>query len=452
MATQTPESIIRAAILHPIEEIRRTALAYFTRSHARDETIMPLVIEAVKKYGRSTAFGLLREANSLPQTKATTRWLLDELFSGLDWENVAEDNYGFALTLILCDADLDQLAEPIYTIINNPEFPDELRDWLPERLAMRDWDWAAGWRELGSLGREICEWGKLRLCDQRRGQRIIEALARHSDKGSLLLPLLQRCYRGYNRELMESLECFLVELAGRMQLETAVPILVEHLQEDDIWLGNSCITALEWIGGDVVARALADMWPAGNADFRRPAAEVLGTIHTDISVEHLLNFFTAEKDGGAKQFLANAILENFVPDAVSLIRPMVLGDELTPDENDLRLHLVAASTIMDVTFPEYDSWFEEGDNCAWGWGIGHEADRIREHFREEDEEDIADEAEFDDDWEEEDAEYQYDEEDFLSGERTAIPFQRDTPAVGRNDPCPCGSGKEFKKCCLKKGS
>jgi preprotein translocase subunit SecA len=21
------------------------------------------------------------------------------------------------------------------------------------------------------------------------------------------------------------------------------------------------------------------------------------------------------------------------------------------------------------------------------------------------------------------------------------------PAVGRNDPCPCGSGKKFKKCC-----
>ncbi|MBC8391880.1 MAG: SEC-C domain-containing protein, partial [Deltaproteobacteria bacterium] len=24
------------------------------------------------------------------------------------------------------------------------------------------------------------------------------------------------------------------------------------------------------------------------------------------------------------------------------------------------------------------------------------------------------------------------------------------PKVGRNDPCPCGSGKKFKKCCLKK--
>jgi preprotein translocase subunit SecA len=30
---------------------------------------------------------------------------------------------------------------------------------------------------------------------------------------------------------------------------------------------------------------------------------------------------------------------------------------------------------------------------------------------------------------------------------TAVPVQRQTPRVGRNDPCPCGSGKKYKKCC-----
>ena len=27
------------------------------------------------------------------------------------------------------------------------------------------------------------------------------------------------------------------------------------------------------------------------------------------------------------------------------------------------------------------------------------------------------------------------------------PYRREEPKVGRNDPCPCGSGKKFKKCC-----
>jgi uncharacterized protein YecA (UPF0149 family) len=27
--------------------------------------------------------------------------------------------------------------------------------------------------------------------------------------------------------------------------------------------------------------------------------------------------------------------------------------------------------------------------------------------------------------------------------------RRDQPKVGRNDPCPCGSGLKYKKCCGK---
>ncbi len=27
------------------------------------------------------------------------------------------------------------------------------------------------------------------------------------------------------------------------------------------------------------------------------------------------------------------------------------------------------------------------------------------------------------------------------------PVRRETPKVGRNEPCPCGSGKKYKKCC-----
>jgi uncharacterized protein len=33
--------------------------------------------------------------------------------------------------------------------------------------------------------------------------------------------------------------------------------------------------------------------------------------------------------------------------------------------------------------------------------------------------------------------------------QSAVPQRRSGPKVGRNDPCPCGSGKKFKKCCGK---
>ncbi len=36
-------------------------------------------------------------------------------------------------------------------------------------------------------------------------------------------------------------------------------------------------------------------------------------------------------------------------------------------------------------------------------------------------------------------------------EEVRKPFVREGPKVGRNDPCPCGSGRKFKKCCGEAG-
>jgi hypothetical protein len=47
-------------------------------------------------------------------------------------------------------------------------------------------------------------------------------------------------------------------------------------------------------------------------------------------------------------------------------------------------------------------------------------------------------------WAREDVEE--DDEDDLG--EPVMPFVREGPKVGRNDPCPCGSGKKYKKCCL----
>jgi uncharacterized protein YecA (UPF0149 family) len=35
------------------------------------------------------------------------------------------------------------------------------------------------------------------------------------------------------------------------------------------------------------------------------------------------------------------------------------------------------------------------------------------------------------------------------GEVVVKQIKLEQPKVGRNDPCPCGSGKKYKKCCGK---
>lgn len=43
-----------------------------------------------------------------------------------------------------------------------------------------------------------------------------------------------------------------------------------------------------------------------------------------------------------------------------------------------------------------------------------------------------------------------DEEDRLLSETPPVEPIQNSGAVGRNEPCPCGSGKKYKKCCALK--
>jgi len=40
------------------------------------------------------------------------------------------------------------------------------------------------------------------------------------------------------------------------------------------------------------------------------------------------------------------------------------------------------------------------------------------------------------------------EDEAFDGGPFETPYVRELPKIGRNEPCPCGSGKKFKKCCL----
>jgi hypothetical protein len=59
-------------------------------------------------------------------------------------------------------------------------------------------------------------------------------------------------------------------------------------------------------------------------------------------------------------------------------------------------------------------------------------------------------------WAEEDEKFMQDDDlfedsfDFPPDYHPQEPYVRTNPKIGRNDPCPCGSGKKYKKCCMKK--
>src|SRR5205823_13028254 len=103
--------------------------------------------------------------------------------------------------------------------------------------------------------------------------------------------------------------------------------------------------------------------------------------------------------------------------------------------SDLMARLVAVSTILGVAFPEYPIWKRQAEE--------HQAQTERR-------------------MKEMEAFLQAPAQPALPPkaaparargemlERKPIPFLSTDKPVGRNDPCPCGSGKKYKKCCMNK--
>ena len=464
------EAKIKQGILHAEEEVRLAALRYFSQSFSSDESLMPLVIEAVEKYGRPHAFQMLRSASGLAQTPETVNWLVEELSKEWDISRVEDDNYCFAAALILCGARTDLLRPDMITLRC---FPAELAGWLAERLKMVSWDWKAGWDALESLGEEVREHDGFRPADIQRCHRIVESLARYREESPTILRLLQRRYRGQEEDRMGWLEPAIAELAGRMKLEEAVPTLLEWLCEDDLQLENACISAFTRIGGDSVVHVLTEEWDSNEIEFQFTAASVLEDIHTDLAAEKCRQFFVdAEDDDELKEFIADSWLGQFDDEAIEPIRQLLLqpcenegDDEESMERRDLRYRLVAIASVMGASFPEYDAWHREAVEDKWGWPEDFEPERFRETF-DKDEDEWLDDFGFDEveseDWDDDvvddeglDEEENDRYDDIDEGELDDIPdrpvpFKNIIERPGRNDPCPCGSGKKYKKCCMHK--
>ncbi len=398
---------IKAAILHPEEEVRVTAVSYFSRSFSQDETVMPLVIQAVETYGRERAFHILRAAESLAQTPATVEWSVGELRRSYDLADVDEDNYRFAVALILYRAAPEVLLRRKGLILALPMFPDELRGPLDERLDVLSWDWDRGWAALEALGQDTMRRGGFTLKDVRYAHHIVGSLARHrATRASSVLSLLHRNVSLYllllsgaarassvlgslqvthpdaAEALLRWLDPLVVNLAGAMRLESAVPLLVERLHADNLSVNDEAITALIRIDTDAVVRVIADEWEDAGTGFRAGASDVLEHTHSDLCAQTCLAFLAAEKNPDTRLSLAHAVLSQLVEEGVEPVRQLVLGHDgdLIPNGLDVRYRLVVACTMMGVPFPEQKKW--RADAVVNHWGLGdYRPPRLADRFR-----------------------------------------------------------------------
>lgn len=146
---------IKAGVLHADIDVRFAALHYFADCYSPNPTVMPVVIEALGRFGHTKTFRFTHPVAVLAQTEPTIRWAVEELRTQ-PRRTEEERSYLHHICRLLCNAD-PRLVQPFEKdILASLTFEREYRDHLTRRLKLLSWDGDALWRELEA----ICQEGK----------------------------------------------------------------------------------------------------------------------------------------------------------------------------------------------------------------------------------------------------------------------------------------------------
>jgi hypothetical protein len=416
---------IKHGMLHPDADVRFACLHYFADCHSRDDSVMTVVIEALERFGRTEAFTYTHPIAGLAQTEGTVRWVIEEL-KNQPRRTEEQTSYLDSLSGILCRAEPRLILPFESEILTAQGFDPGAAEPLSRRLKLLSWDGDGLWRELEA----ICEEGKDKdfAGDLRydEAEHLVEALGRDGDRhADRMMGLLAIKIDTYENNPLTWMEPLMVRLAGELRYQPAIPLVVAKLHDDTEVMNEECQTALVKIGDDGVVQALRDAYVTAEWPFRLYAQGALGHIHTDLAVQTCIELLDNEQDLDLKNWLAQSLVQRFSYEGNERARKVLLSD---PDLYHLKRALLTACKLMGQDFPELEQWRKD-----------IEEETLRKPFL-----------------------YGRTSESSWSQTPSATsaaapafrqaPYLKPEKKVGRNDPCPCGSGKKFKKCCLNKGS
>jgi hypothetical protein len=416
---------VKQGIVHPDPIVRDAAVRYFGESFSDDPAVMPLAIRAIETYGWEEAFEYLSHIEHLAQTEDTLLWLIDHLNRIGRPTTHKESELCHRLSAVIADSDVALLMKQEQTLLGLEGLTAEWRDVIADRLRLLTVDSDSCWEELERLCEEHKGVHYIDKFPVTRAYRLCEAIVRDGSCAERVLALLSQKIENHENNPMTWMECLAARLAGEMRLAVAVPLLVSKLREDGGDLMNEeCQRSFIKVGTDSAVEAICTDWRSAPWHYKLYASSSLEHIHSDLVVTKCLDLYGQGGNGDIQVNLLRAVLTSFSPDG---IEPALHFTERQGWE--LRAEAVAVATLAGVPFPELEQWRAEEKRSV--------AIRKRQH-----------EALL--------APAPPDEPEPLPpavrnliGPAPPPPITR-KEKVGRNDPCPCGSGRKYKRCCLNK--
>jgi hypothetical protein len=415
-----PEQV-KPLLLHEDSPVRDMAAEYFRQSWSQDVELVPLVYEACRRYGTTENLHLLAASRRFVLTDEAVPLILELLAKATDRDTA------YHLNGMLVHAPVGVVLRNERAILDTPNLRADTVERINRRKDLAGWSGSQLWTELQAYAHRSADAKSVNKIDHGYANDLIDALETCEEPTTATI-----CEQlgSYGPENGDWLETFLIDLAGARRLREAIPYLVEKLRIDADYLLEQSMYALARIGDVEAVRLIQSAWPAESWNFKNYAHNVLGSIKQSESEEAILALLETETDIGFRTCLCQELCELISERGVEVVRKQI-RDGYDRLGFNLEGQLLPVAHVLGIALPEADEWRLEREE--------------RNRSRDERMAELNELA----------RRYQLAQERKPPVERKiqadgtgdVLTIRNEHERVGRNDPCPCGSGKKFKKCC-----
>ena len=429
------------ALKHDNLLVRDAAANYLRDCQRTHPHVTQLVIETIDRFGWEDALCWPHQVREFTLHEQQVPWVLEQMRCADP--NGPDRNVCLHLAKMVADAPISSLTPHLdqvlaHEVLHSKPFSrfDDKRprfvDVIQQRLEMHEQSAETCWNELFSHCKSVASVETFQDADMPKCERLIERLVDEYDfvrsRKQEVADFLVNTKVSYEDETCWIVGLMII-LAGRMQWNDLLPHIYRHFELDWDWCDAEISTAMIRMGSEDVLGFITERYrdePWNNRNFSTSAFE---RVHTDGVIAHISSLLEFEEDELLRANLGVAAASHFDDEGAAIAYSVFLEDPQDGEREHIVEFLVALSYLTDFELPDRDRWEQH---------FAEDRKRMRQS---------ADFSWLDSAKQEPPTEIFPEEDSVIHDAHETDTLQR---KHGRNSPCPCGSGKKFKKCCLRK--
>lgn len=425
---------------HDDASVRDLALAYFSTAHDPSPATADDVWRMLDTKGpgkdQTAPYSALQ---SLPQNEISLRRTVEALNTT---KNGTERDSLQSVILALPFGILNRFRD----VTDDAPLDEAARQQVTLRFKLAEIPASELWERLASNAAALDESADCDGDELDTASAMVEALTRSPESAQWALAELG------DKSSVSFLKAFAIQLLGTMRHRPSAPLIADYLTLDphaDLVI-EAAEAALMKIGGNAVVQILRERYSGLSDGLQFYFARILSAIKTPQSELALNQLISIQTKIDQRTALAESAcnLAATVPGLLSQLYQMIKTDKWDRTMADLDESVVALFTMVNNNVPELPQWRAALDDTKARTSARRSAHREwfeRSQRKQKTIKSIFDASQEDPDviWDTLDSKPQD------TGAAIPAPIRRSAAKVGRNDPCPCGSGKKYKKCCGK---